>query len=504
MIPSDATLAAALKLDPAELFETVRGVADGIDPGAKQRIDEAIREAEEHTGLKLRGDVFNALGDTWRIFSSPSEGGSYYGLLAVASLRDAKKAAATSAKLASLVESALASLPAGGRPYYYMVPKLHTLEFAGKTIHSYDAGYYGMPLCLSWCVTDKELVVGLFPAGHQGLSLPAGRFQVVGPFAGRRRAVSRRAGGADEGGLPRLPSRVRQPVLGHLVLREVLSDANDDARRSAAGIEHRFRHAGAFAAGGAAAPGAGPERRAADRGRHRNCWAAVASRRRRRVGLAGRHRHAAVRPGPHAGFQRRTGVGQSSEADRAVDPQLRPSQPHFPAGLHYRRQRQAAVELARADPALPGENELYQQFHLNEPWDSPHNKKLIARMPAFFKSPGSKVANQGKTNYLTVRGDDTIFPGEEKITFAQVTDGLASTIMTVEASDAKAVVWTKPDDFAYDDKKPLAGLVGLRRDGFLAGFADGHVRRIKSSVKPDTLNALFTRDGGETVGKDDF
>ena len=151
-----------------------------------------------------------------------------------------------------------------------------------------------------------------------------------------------------------------------------------------------------------------------------------------------------------------------------------------------------------------GENELYQQFHLNEPWDSPHNKKLIARMPAFFKSPGSKVANQGKTNYLTVRGDDTIFPGEEKITFAQVTDGLASTIMTVEASDAKAVVWTKPDDFAYDDKKPLAGLVGLRRDGFLAGFADGHVRRIKSSVKPDTLNALFTRDVGETVGEDDF
>ena len=50
--------------------------------------------------------------------------------------------------------------------------------------------------------------------------------------------------------------------------------------------------------------------------------------------------------------------------------------------------------------------------------------------------------------------------------------------MTVEVSDAKAVPWTKPDDFEYDEKNPLKGLVGLRPDGFIAGFADGSVRFI--------------------------
>ncbi|MEI8021594.1 MAG: DUF1559 domain-containing protein, partial [Schlesneria sp.] len=38
---------------------------------------------------------------------------------------------------------------------------------------------------------------------------------------------------------------------------------------------------------------------------------------------------------------------------------------------------------------------LYRQFKLDETWDSEHNKKLIEKMPAIFKSPG--VEDAGKT-----------------------------------------------------------------------------------------------------------
>ena len=31
--------------------------------------------------------------------------------------------------------------------------------------------------------------------------------------------------------------------------------------------------------------------------------------------------------------------------------------------------------------------ELYKQFHLDEPWDSEHNKKLIEKMPNVLASP---------------------------------------------------------------------------------------------------------------------
>src|SRR5262249_9748983 len=32
---------------------------------------------------------------------------------------------------------------------------------------------------------------------------------------------------------------------------------------------------------------------------------------------------------------------------------------------------------------------LYGQFHLDEPWDSPHNKTLIDKMPNIFATPSS-------------------------------------------------------------------------------------------------------------------
>ena len=146
------------------------------------------------------------------------------------------------------------------------------------------------------------------------------------------------------------------------------------------------------------------------------------------------------------------------------------------------------------------ENELYTQFHLDEPWDSQHNKPLIARMPQVYRSPGSKVSDAGKTNYLTVRGEGTIFPGKKAIGFADIRDGTSNTIMAVEASDDKAVIWTKPDDFEYGQQDPMKGLVGLWPDGFVAAMADGSVRFVWSSIDPAVLKAFFTRSGGEKVG----
>jgi hypothetical protein len=143
---------------------------------------------------------------------------------------------------------------------------------------------------------------------------------------------------------------------------------------------------------------------------------------------------------------------------------------------------------------------LYQQFRLDEPWDSEHNKKLVANMPMEYRSPKSKLPREeGKTNYLTVRGEKSVFPGSKGLSVTNVTDGTAHTIMTVEVSDERAVVWTKPDDFQYDEQDPLKGLVGIWPGGFIAGFTDGSVRFLPSSIDAKTVNALFTRNGGEQV-----
>jgi type II secretory pathway pseudopilin PulG len=146
-----------------------------------------------------------------------------------------------------------------------------------------------------------------------------------------------------------------------------------------------------------------------------------------------------------------------------------------------------------------GENKLFKQFHLDEPWDSDNNKPLIARMPAVYRDPNSALAEQGKTNYLTVRNAKSVFPNDKGIGLAEITDGTSNTIMTVEVPDENAVIWTKPDDFTYDENDPLKGLGGMRADVFLAGFADGSVRAINTTIDQTVLKALFTRNGGEAV-----
>ena len=146
---------------------------------------------------------------------------------------------------------------------------------------------------------------------------------------------------------------------------------------------------------------------------------------------------------------------------------------------------------------------LYDRFHMDEPWDSEHNKKLIPMMPRTLQTPGSK-AGPGKTNYLGAAGEKGIFPGKDPIRIADIKDGTSNTIMTVEVNDESAVIWTKPDDFVPDPENPKKGLLGLRPGGFNAGLADGSVRFISEGIDDEILKALFTRDGGEPVDRTSF
>jgi uncharacterized protein (TIGR03067 family) len=179
----------------------------------------------------------------------------------------------------------------------------------------------------------------------------------------------------------------------------------------------------------------------------------------------------------------------------------------FPAG--YSADKEGKPLLSWRVCLLPyfEKADLYNEFHLDEPWDSPHNKKLIEKMPDVYRAQGSK-SKPGMTNYLGVSGADGVFvrprPGEHPnnrlgTSMRQITDGTSNTIMVVEVADESAVIWTKPGDFAPKKDKPLQGLVGLRPGGFLAGFADGSVRFMADSIEADVLKALFTKSGGEAV-----
>ena len=94
------------------------------------------------------------------------------------------------------------------------------------------------------------------------------------------------------------------------------------------------------------------------------------------------------------------------------------------------------------------QDNLFKEFHLDEPWDSEHNKKLLAKMPKTYETVDSDAKKGFLTRYLGFSGKDAMFDGAKGIQFADITDGLSNTIMVVEA--AKGVPWSKPEDISFD------------------------------------------------------
>jgi hypothetical protein len=147
-------------------------------------------------------------------------------------------------------------------------------------------------------------------------------------------------------------------------------------------------------------------------------------------------------------------------------------------------------------PYIEGDN-LYKQFHLDEPWDSEHNKKLIPLMPKVYALPNVTKDGESTTHYRAFVGNGAGMELKKGTRFADFTDGLSNTLLIVEA--AEPVEWTKPDDLAYDPTKPLPKLGKLNPEGFWAGMGDGSVRFIPKTVNEKTLRALITRNGGEVI-----
>jgi hypothetical protein len=153
----------------------------------------------------------------------------------------------------------------------------------------------------------------------------------------------------------------------------------------------------------------------------------------------------------------------------------------------------------------------YKQFKFDEPWDSPHNMKLLKDMPAIYR-PVNRDVPANHTCYQVFIQDGKDKPGEGHAPFyadvregprlEKFSDGVAHTFLVVEGS--QPVPWTKPDDIPYSADRPLPVLGGQFADGFNACFADGTVRFIRGTVSEAVLRALITCDGGEPISAVDL
>lgn len=135
---------------------------------------------------------------------------------------------------------------------------------------------------------------------------------------------------------------------------------------------------------------------------------------------------------------------------------------------------------------------LYDKFHLDEPWNSPHNKKLLDSMPGIYGAEGTK------TRMLGFSGDGAPMGRSPGLRFRDILDGLSNTLLVVRAGPDRAVPWTKPEDLPFRPQDPLGALGQVGEQGIFALMMDGSVRTLPSDIDAARLNGMITYRGGET------
>ena len=147
-------------------------------------------------------------------------------------------------------------------------------------------------------------------------------------------------------------------------------------------------------------------------------------------------------------------------------------------------------------------------YNFNQPWDSPHNLALgqacIGGSRNYFCPGEIQRAETGFTSYVMLVGSQSASPPGEWRTIDRITDGSANTIIVAEIADSD-IFWSEPRDLSFDEMsfqindKSKPSISSRRSHGAMVLFADGTVKFLDESTKPEELRAMLTATAGDDV-----
>lgn len=152
------------------------------------------------------------------------------------------------------------------------------------------------------------------------------------------------------------------------------------------------------------------------------------------------------------------------------------------------------------------QQQLYEQFKLDEAWDSPHNASLAKEMPAVFRSPDTP-AGSNKTRFRIFAGKretndegretiSSLFPLGKPARIRDTTDGLSNTLLVVEVGPDKAEVWTYPKELSLEH--PLDAL-GKTAGDVAVLMGDGGIKYIKRDIDEAEWKAVIGPQDGTLI-----
>ncbi len=497
-VPANVASAAVLRLDLALLFDKFLKGIEQVDPNVRQQLETQLATLEPQIGFKLKSDLLEAFGDTWSLYVAGNDSGIAF-LPPIVLTASVRKPENLTKSIDIIVAAARAVIAQAGPQAPFTIQ-----DFAPQGGKGYRIQFNNLPLPVSpaWIVTNDQFVLSVTPqvvsahlvatkknslADNDALKT-AFRWQPKPSFV----SYSDPKAGLKTvfqlintytplltGQLAREGIVVNPPPLpplsdldGHLVPSVVTIGRTPNGWRTEGhGVIPTSMEFGPAVVvltammGLRAAPVSGGLVGITTNGSE------VSKNNLKQIAIAFHNYHDTNKTFPPAASTDKDGK----------------------ALLSWR------VHLLPYLDQAP----LYRQFHLDEPWDSEHNKTLIEKIPPVFVAPLQRgLAKAGKTVYLVPTGAGTVFDGKVGLGLRDIKDGTSNTILAVEAHQDAAVIWTKPDDLAIDFKTPLKNLKSAFADGFHVAMCDGVVRHHKDTIPDEVLAALFTRAGREAINAD--
>lgn len=149
---------------------------------------------------------------------------------------------------------------------------------------------------------------------------------------------------------------------------------------------------------------------------------------------------------------------------------------------------------------------IHELYDLSEPWDGPHNMRLVRQIPAVYQCPSDVRATVGETSYLAVVGSNTVINNNPKqpTLWEDITDDRSQTLVVVEAANS-TTNWLEPKDIGVDQLR--AGLNSSNPaspgsnhiQGVNALMVDGSIARLPDIAPATDLRAMATIDGDEFI-----
>tara|TARA_A100001391_G_C5047732_1_gene272576 strand:- start:51 stop:761 length:711 start_codon:yes stop_codon:yes gene_type:complete len=141
-------------------------------------------------------------------------------------------------------------------------------------------------------------------------------------------------------------------------------------------------------------------------------------------------------------------------------------------------------------------NDLFEQYRFDEPWDSEHNLTLVEKMPDVYRCPLAPPDQaSGESNYLGFATEDGGL-GITGHSMADFTDGTSSTALIIAAE--KSVPWTKPVDITKRVDLPDSDVEPFNDESIFILKADATVERMSPIDRPK-LHKMIIRNDGERI-----